>query len=69
MPGLNHFGLLRKSMSTAKLANISGMSQDDIRHCSTTGELLAKDKRKFKALWKVHQHNLMMGKFYFRGAI
>ena len=55
MAGLNYFGLLRKRYSLARLAEMSKMSQDDIRHCSTTGELQAKDHKKFKMLWKVSQ--------------
>ena len=53
MAGLNYFGLLRRRFSVERLAEISGMTVDDIRHCSTTGSLQKHDHRKFKKLWQM----------------
>ena len=53
MAGKNYFGLLRQRLSTAKLADMSGIPAEDIKHFMTTGELEKKDHRKFKLLWKI----------------
>ena len=57
MAGINYFGLMRKRYSLAKLAMLTGYSQEDIRHFSTKGELEKKDHKKFKVLWKRSEHN------------
>ena len=52
MAGLNYFGLCRRVYSISRLSDLSGLSENDIRHALTTGEIGKNDHNKFKKIWR-----------------